>query len=265
MSSTTAERSMAHGVSRQVEHLMGMPISLVLRGRHARTGTGQAAWQAVIHELREVDRVFSTYRADSVISRLNRNEVELSECPPEVVEVLALGRDAEEQSGGAFSISLPTGDGRRQLDLSGIVKGWAVERASAHLAALTDTDFCLSAGGDMVCHVAAGDRPAWNIGIEHPHNPSTLIAVVPVRNAGVATSGTTHRGQHLLDARTGRPVEGVASVTVIAPSLTWADIDATAAYAHGPQAAEWLQTRSGRTGLVVWPDASTSLIDGRTH
>jgi len=52
-------------------------------------------------------------------------------------------------------------------------------------------------------------------------------------------------------------------VTVIGRSLTWADIDATAAYAHGPLAAAWLQARPDRIALVVWPDATTTLIDGR--
>jgi hypothetical protein len=54
----------------------------------------------------------------------------------------------------------------------------------------------------------------------------------------------------------------VASVTVVASSLTWADIDATAAYAHGRDAARWLETRPSRTALVVWVDGSTTLIEG---
>ena len=54
---------------------------------------------------------------------------------------------------------------------------------------------------------------------------------------------------------------GVASVTVVAGSLTWADIDATAAYAHGPEAAHWLETRQGRSGLVVWADGSTTVVE----
>lgn len=58
------------------------------------------------------------------------------------------------------------------------------------------------------------------------------------------------------------PSAGVASVTVVAASLTWADIDATAAYAHGRDAARWLRTRPGRSGLVVWSDGSTTLVDG---
>ena len=252
------------GTFRRVEQVMGMPISVALRGRHAHTVAGADAWAAVVAELRQVDAVFSTYRADSVVNRLDRGELTLADCPAEVAEVLALGSQAEHESDGAFSVVLPDADGRRRLDPSGVVKGWAVERAARLLSALADTDHCLSAGGDLVCHVADPDRPGWRIGIEDPHDPTSLVAVVPVRSGAVATSGTRHRGEHLLDARTGRPATGVASVTVIDPSLTWADIDATAAYAQGPAAADWLRTR-GRTALVVWPDGSTTLLDGRPH
>jgi thiamine biosynthesis lipoprotein len=250
-------------VHRHVEQVMGMPISLALRGRHADTAAGRQAWQAVIGQLHRVDRVFSTYREDSVINRLDRGELDLEQCPAEVIEVLELGREAETQSAGAFSIHLPAADGRRRLDPSGVVKGWAVQRAAQLLDGLPDTDYCLSAGGDMVCHTAAADRPDWRIGIEHPHHLSTLIAVVPIRSGALATSAATHRGQHLLDARTGRPANGVASVTVVGTSLTWVDIDATAAYAHGADAARWLSTRPGRTGLIIWPDATSTVIDGQ--
>ena len=201
---------------------MGMPVSVALRGRHADSSAGRHAWRAVTEQLRDADRVFSTYRADSAISRLGRGELTLDQCPPEVAEVLELGRQAEQQSGGAFSTTLPDENGRPRLDPSGVVKGWATQRASQYLRELDDTDFCLSAGGDVVCHTADPDGAAWRIGIEHPHDAKALIAVVPVRSGAVATSGTTHRGQHLLDARTGRPVTGVASVTVIG-SLTHLD------------------------------------------
>jgi thiamine biosynthesis lipoprotein len=106
------------------------------------------------------------------------------------------------------------------------------------------------------------DAPPWRIGIEDPHHTDRIVAVAPVHTGAVATSGTAHRGDHLVDARTGRPPAGVASVTVVAASLTWADIDATAAYAHGRDAARWLRTRPGRSGLVVWSDGSTTLVDG---
>src|SRR4051812_28189449 len=91
---------------RRVEHVMGMPVSLALRGRHADTDEGRAAWDEVIAELRDADRTFSTYRADSVVSQLNRGELEAAACPPEVGEVLALGEQAERESAGAFSVRL---------------------------------------------------------------------------------------------------------------------------------------------------------------
>jgi thiamine biosynthesis lipoprotein len=205
--------------------------------------------------------VFSTYRPDSAVSRFGRGEIELADCPPEVSEVLALGAAAEQQSGGAFSIRLPGPGTASVLDPSGVVKGWAVERAAAPLRALEDTDFCLSAGGDMTCRTLADDGVPWRIGIEDPADPRRIAAVVPVLTGAVATSGTAHRGQHLVDARTGRPPVGVASVTVVAASLTWADIDATAAYAHGADAARWLETRRGRSGVVVWADGTITTVE----
>ncbi len=246
---------------RYVEHVMGMPISLALRGRHTRDDAALSAWTHVIAHLREVDLVFSTYRPDSFISRLDRNEITVQDCPPQVAEVLELGEAARSSSGGAFDIWRPDTTGRVRLDPSGVVKGWAVERAAPFLRALPGTDFCLSAGGDMVCRTTDLRSAPWRIGVEDPADPGRLVAVVPLHTGAVATSGAAHRGNHLVDARSGRAPSAVASVTVVARSLVWADIDATAAYAQGPNAARWLATRSGRTGLVVWSDGTSTTIE----
>jgi thiamine biosynthesis lipoprotein len=244
--------------SLRVEHVMGMPVTLALRGQHAHDRTGLAAWSEVMESLREVDRIFSTYRPDSEISHLGNGTLERHEASSIVEEVLALGERARIESSGAFDIWLPDAEGTKRLDPSGVVKGWAVERAARILEDLDRTDYCLSAGGDMVCRTRDLDSAGWRIGIEDPHDPTRLLAVVPVTNGAVATSGTTHRGAHLVDARTGQAPVGIASVTVITESLTWADIDATAAYAHGPDAARWLSTRPDRTGLIVWADGTTN-------
>jgi thiamine biosynthesis lipoprotein len=243
---------------------MGMPISLALRGRHTTDAAARDAWAEVLADLREVDRVFSTYRDDSFVSRLARGEISVADCPPEVAEVLDLGMLARVQSDGAFDVRRRGPDGSVVLDPSGVVKGWAVERASGWLHALADTDFCLSAGGDMVCHAEDVDGAPWWVGIEDPADPMRLIGSVPVWRGAVATSGTTHRGSHLVDARTGRAPRRVASVTVIGATLTWADIDATAAYALDGEAADWLRTRPGRTRLVVWRDGSVDHVTGAT-
>ncbi|WP_246142815.1 FAD:protein FMN transferase [Nocardioides rubriscoriae] len=242
---------------RAVAQVMGLPVSVALRGRHAGDRTGQDAWAAVVAELREVDRVFSTYRADSVVSRLDSGELTLAEAPREVHEVLALGEQARVESAGAFDVRRRTATRTLRLDPSGVVKGWAVQRASAHLTALPDTDFCLGGGGDLAAHVADPGDPAWQVGIEDPRDPSRLVARVPLRRGAVATSGSAHRGAHVVDARTGRAPVGVASVTVVAGDLTWADIDATAAYAMGLDGLDWLRARPGRCGLVVLDDGTT--------
>src|SRR4029453_3906995 len=99
MSTATVQGSVGDRIHRYVEHVMGMPISLALRGRHASSAC-QEAWQAVINPLREVDLIFSPSRDDSSISRLDRGELMIEECPLEVAEVLELGRQAEQVSDG---------------------------------------------------------------------------------------------------------------------------------------------------------------------
>lgn len=258
MTTTTGART----VRRFVAHTMGMPISLALRGRHADDRFGVAAWTDAMAVLLEVDRVFSTYRTDSYVSRLGRGEIALAACPAEVAEVLALGALAEERSHGAFRVVRPGPNGAPVLDPSGVVKGWAVERAAEHLRRLDDTDFCLSAGGDLVCRTLDPDAAQWRIGVEDPHDLTRVLAVLPVRTGAVATSGSARRGEHVVDARTGRWPTEVASVTVVGDDLTWVDIDATAAYALGPDAARWLDAARHRTGLVVWRDGTVTRLAG---
>jgi thiamine biosynthesis lipoprotein len=247
---------------RRVAHVMGMPVSLAVRGRSGEDADLADAWQRAVATLHAVDRVFSTYRPDSVISRLGRGEIGLAEAPPEVAEVLGLAERTRLESHGAFDVRRADAGGRPTLDTDGVVKGWAVERAARVLAALPDTDFCLSAGGDMVCRVADPTAAPWQVGVEDPADPSRLVARIPVRNGGVATSAFTHRGAHIVDARTGRPATGVRSVTVVAASLTDADLDATAAFALGRDALGWLRTRPGRTGLVVAADGTPTVFAG---
>ena len=245
---------------RKVAHVMGMPISLALRGRHSTGEATEACWAETLASLHEADRVFSTYRDDSAISRLGRGELRLEDCPDEVREVLELGELARVQSGGAFDVRRPGPGGTRILDPSGVVKGWAVTRAARALESLTDTDFCLSAGGDMVCRTTRQDSPGWRIGVEDPSSPERVLAVIPLRNGAVATSGLARRGAHIVDARTGVTPTDLASVTVVAAELVWADIDATAAFALGAAAPDWLRGREHRSGVLVWSDGSREVF-----
>jgi thiamine biosynthesis lipoprotein len=176
-----------------------------------------------------------------------------------VSEVLDLGEQARVASRGAFDVRRPGPDGAPVLDPAGVVKGWAVERAARHLEESGVPGYCLSAGGDMVCRTRLPQEPEWTVGIEDPHDPKQVVAKVPVRNGAVATSGLAHRGAHLTDARTGATPDALASVTVVDDSLTWADIDATAAFALGVDGPGWLRER-GRTAVIVWADGRSEVL-----
>jgi thiamine biosynthesis lipoprotein len=67
---------------RHVEQVMGLPVTLALRGRHARGPRAEDAWARVLAVLRRADEVFSTYRADSAVSRLDAGTTTLADCPP---------------------------------------------------------------------------------------------------------------------------------------------------------------------------------------
>ena len=248
------------GPWRDVAQVMGLPISVALRGRHAGDDVALAAWASVLADLHAADAMFSRYRDDSWVGRFNRGYADLASAPAAVREVLTLAEAAREDSEGAFDVWRPGVDGRSLLDTDAVVKGWAVQRAARHLIALEDTDVCLGGGGDLVCWTADVDGAPWRIGIEDPHAPGSLVARVPIRRGAIATSSAAHRGAHIVDARTGEPPQDVASVTVLAPDLVAADVDATSAFAQGSAALGWLRSRPARGGLVVWGDGRTETV-----
>jgi thiamine biosynthesis lipoprotein len=189
-----------------IEHVMGMPVRVA----------GDIDAGPVFAWLRWVDATFSTYRADSEISRLDRGE--LDDPHPLVQQVLARCEELRVETGGLFDVRAA---GR--LDPSGYVKGWAVERA----AAFGRGRFLIDAGGDIVL------RGTWCVGIRHPYEPGKLAAAITAADCAVATSGAYERGPHIIDPRTGRPATGLSSVTVVGRDLGTADAYATAAVASG--------------------------------
>ncbi|HWS57191.1 MAG TPA: FAD:protein FMN transferase [Actinotalea sp.] len=241
-----------------VEHTMGMPISLHVRGPGARSADVAAAVDRVLADLRAADAMFSPWKDDSQVTRLQRGELALRDADPLVREVHGLCEVARERTDGWFDAwsSVP---GRPGLfDPTGLVKTWAVARAGRHLRELalrTGLGYAVGAGGDVLTRPAADGAP-WLVGIEDPLDRSRVLATLPAGDGGVATSGTAARGTHITDPRTGRGAEGVLSVTVAGPSLMWADVFATAAVAMGPVAVEWVRRLHGTSGLIVLADGS---------
>ena len=225
---------------------MGLPISVLARGAAATEERADAAVRAVFAELVEVDRVFSPYRPDSDVSRLARGEVTADMCAPEVKDVVDRCERARALTGGLFDATRPDGT----WDPSGLVKGWATERAFAHLRGVDGLDWCLNAGGDVVVDCPSGE--VFRVGIQDPRDPAAVVTAVPCRTGAVATSGTAARGAHLYDPRTGATAASPwLSVTVTGPSLETADVLATAGFVAGNEWPGVVQLVDGYAGLGI--------------
>ncbi len=234
---------MLHGMTATVRQIMGMPIGIDVPDMDDVDVDIAFGW------LREVDAAFSTYRDDSDINRLQRGEVTVAECRPEVDEVLSRCMTLTKETRGYFSVR-PAG----RLDPSGLVKGWAVDGAADRLAAGGAARFCINAGGDVLARGRPAPDRLWRIGIRHPEDLDRLAAVVAVEDMAVATSGEYERGAHIVDPHTGRRPTGLLSVTVIGPELATADAYATAAFAMGADGPAWTATLSGYDSMCITTD-----------
>ena len=209
----------------------------------------------VFAELESYEDIFSTFRANSEISRVNRKELHVLDASKEVVDVLDACFFLEVASDGAFSSRRADGT----LDPAGFVKGWAVERAARRFDAAGLKHWYVSLGGDM----QMGDPPSnshlqdgWKVGIADPARSGEVVAALSMQRGAVATSGTAERGRHLVDPRDGTASEYWSSVTVTGPSLTWADAFATTACVIGAEGLDWVHRFEGYAAMGIRPDGT---------
>jgi FAD:protein FMN transferase len=125
------------------------------------------------------------------------------------------------------------------LDLGGIAKGYAVDRAVATLREWGVTDALVNAGGDLYALGSSAEGDPWKVGIRSPADPSQLAGTIRLSDRAVATSGDyeqyfEHGGRryhHLLDPATAAPRASAAhSLTIAAASCMTADAAATAVF-----------------------------------
>jgi len=238
---------------RETRLLMGMPISVEVRDPRA-TRDDLAA---VFAYFASVDETFSTYKATSAVSRLNRSELTLEDCGEDVRTIFALAEQTRRETRGYFDI---TRDGIH--DPSGIVKGWAIHNAARRLREAGYRDFYVDAGGDIEVSGTKDGAP-WRVGIRNPLNRQQNVKVLAVTDRGVATSGTAIRGQHIYnphDANT--PLLDVLSLTVIAPNVYEADRFATAAFAMGQRGIHFIEELPGFEGYQIDARARATSTSG---
>jgi thiamine biosynthesis lipoprotein len=128
-----------------------------------------------------------------------------------------------------------------RIDLGGIGKGFTVDAAARSLGAAANA--MVNASGDLYAAGEGPDGEGWRVGVQDPFDPAEDVAILRVRDRGVATSGTAKRHwsmgdaryHHLIDTREHSPsASGLLTVTVIAATATAADVLAKTAFLLGP-------------------------------
>jgi len=148
------------------------------------------------------------------------------------------------------------------MDLGGIAKGYAVDRAVEVLRREGVKTGLVDAGGDIFCF---GERKGgWRIGIRNPRseNPNDLLGIIKIDSGAVATSGDYEnffeldgvRYHHLIDPATGMPAREAISATVIASTATQADAWATALFVLGEKGIAVLDSLDDLEGMIVLKD-----------
>ncbi len=217
---------------------MGMPITVEIVGAER----AAKSIAAVFKYFRQVDERFSPYKADSELSKVNRDLLDESKWSAEMKEVMQLCAETKGISGGYFDIKRPDG----KLDPSGLVKGWSIAKATELLIAAGIKNFYIEAGGDIQTAGLNLEGEPWLIGIRNPKRPEQIVKRVRLSDAAIATSGLYIRGDHIYNPLDDYATpHDVASLSVIAPNIFEADRFATAAFAMGAAGINFLANLPG--------------------
>lgn len=271
---------------------MASPCEVLSR---ADRSTAQEQLRAASGEAWRIEAKFSRYRVGNVIDRINKANGTPVEVDEETADLLDFAADLHRLSGGRFDISsgvlreVWTFDGSdrvpdaadvervlqrvgwdkitwqrpwlklapgMQIDLGGIGKEYAVDRAARIAASFSKATCLINFGGDVAAVAGTPDADPWQVGIEAVDTPSaTAWRQIRLTRGGLATSGDARRFLlkdgvrygHLLDPRTGWPVaDAPRSVTVAADTCTQAGMLSTFAMLMGPAAATFLKQQRVR-------------------
>lgn len=280
------------------EYLMGTIAEVRVHAGPGRDDAARAV-AAAVDELRVIDRLMAVQRPDSDVSRLNREGARGPvTVDARVVEVLEKSLAMWRLSDGAFDVTVlplvrswgftegrphrPEGpvpemaradairidrrgrtvafdDPRAAVDLGGIAKGYALDRARDVLRARGVTSAYLDLGGEVAMIGRPPDGAHWRIGIRHPRRDGSLLGVLEVDETAVSTSGDAEQfveiGQerfgHIFDPRTGKPARGPVSVTIVHDDAALGDALSTASVVLGEAAARPILRQVGAGAVFV--------------
>lgn len=273
---------------------MATPCEVMLESSDADLAARVA--EAAAGEARRIERKFSRYRADSVVGRIHASHGHVLVVDEETARLLDFAEECFSLSGGLFDITsgvlrrawrfdgsdnlpapekvralLPLVGWRKvswrnpalclpagmEIDLGGLAKEYAVDRALKAVCELTDAPALVNFGGDLAVSRARGGGKPWKVAIESVERQGEAAGLIDLRCGALATSGDARRFLlkdgvrygHILDPRTGWPVrDAPRSVTVAAGSCIEAGMTATLAMLQGKGAERFLKEE----GMRAW-------------
>lgn len=294
-------------VDRFARRMMGTDVEIVLVGLDP--DVAAAAAEQAFGTMKTVADRLTVFDANSALSRFNASAGSGPiRIPRDLEEVLTQAVSFGDQTNGAFTPAIaplsrlwaPTRttlparplveeavDAVRQarlripapgwaelaspagLDLGGVAKGYAVDRAVATLRSMGATTGIVDAGGDLRVLGTREGRP-WRVGIPDPHRPQRIARILELVDAAVATSGDYQRFfvvngvryHHIVDPRTGYPATGTRSFTVVLPDGMSADAASTAGFVLGPESGRDFVAGLGGEALVLDATGTWSQTDG---
>lgn len=266
---------------------------------HPNPRVAQRALDRLQIEIDRLENVFSLYRPNSEISRLNRNGA-LAAPARDLVEVLDLSRQVAEASGGAFDPTIQPlwqvferipDAGRHQIDaalahvdfaamdatarlvhfgkpgmaisLNGVAQGYMTDRIT-ELLGNEGFEHAMIELGETRALGAAPDGTPFSVALVDPGAPDRLDREVALANASLSVSGgyATPLGadrHHIFDPRTGESATGLSRVAVIAPRAAIADALSTAIYVAGEPAAPALLAAYSASRAILTRQDGTSI------
>lgn len=221
---------------------MGMPITLEIVDKNS----SENDFLLVKSYFSYIDKTFSTYKKNSEISKINSGKLNKENYSSDMKKIFKIAEETKKITDGYFDIRKNS-----FLDPSGIVKGWAIYNASKILKKRGFKNFYIDIGGDIEV-VGKNNSKKWKIGIRNPFNRGENIKILSLSNNGVATSGTSIRGQHIYNPHQPEStIKDVISLTVIGPNIYEADRFATAAFAMGKSGINFIEKFEGFEGYMI--------------
>ena len=262
----------------QQRDIMGTRVSAELW--HADSTLAAECGEKVFREIRRIDALMSSYKPSSELSRINDNAtIEAVEISTEMASLIERSLYFSKLSNGAFDITYASigyaydyrqgispdddlvaetldaidyrhieldgnrirfNDGEVRIDLGGIAKGYAVDRAIEIVNQCGIETALISAGGDSRIIGDRRGRP-WMIGIKHPRSEDDIALRLPLSDSAISTSGDYERffvddGErvhHIINPTTGRSAGSSWSATVTGPDAMTTDALSTTIFILG--------------------------------